>query len=114
MSRDGCPRAAEGIPRGARQVARVMRPMRISCVKMSSRFLLASICSLALLGGSARAELRANDPHVRAALEDFERYAAKPKPVSDTRDKEPLTLAAMIGDFFRGGAAVVDPKGVSD
>ena len=70
---------------------------------------MASVCGVALLGVSARAELRANDPHVRAALEDFERYAAKPKTASDTREKKPVTLAVILGDLFKGGAVAAGP-----
>ena len=88
--------------------------MRTIRVRTSSRLLLASVCGVALLGASARAELRANDPHVRAALEDFERYAAQPKTASDTREKKPVTLAVVISDFLRVGAVAAGPKVGSD
>lgn len=88
--------------------------MRTSRVRTSSRFLLASVCGVALLGASARAELRANDPYVRAALEEFERYAAQPKTASDMREKKPVTLAVVINDFFRVGAVAEKPKVASD
>lgn len=65
---------------------------------------------MALLGLSARAELRVDDPHVRAALEEFKRYAAEPKTASDTRERKPVTLAVVIGDFLKGGAVAASPK----
>lgn len=88
--------------------------MRIFCMRTSSRFLVAAVCGAAFLGASARAEIRVNDPYVRAALEDFERYAAQSKTATAKREKMPVTLKVAASEFLDRETVAAKPMIASE
>jgi len=83
-------------------------------MRTSSRFLVAAVCGAAFLGASARAEICVNDPYVRAALDDFERYAAKSQTTTAKREETPVTLKVAASEYLEREPVAARPMVASE